>query len=218
MTMKDIIEELKKLGMNVEARKRSDGGYIITKINGMTFSGAKGNAYARQVLGVQLSQARIEQVNYNVNKYIKSSKKSKTLDEDMKKKLRKVQREWRDNKVGGQAKITAKKVKRHLKENGREETEEYLRKMSRYGKGYAYEENVEYLAQYIEDMAKGIDLTNEEYANKFYELAEYIRSKAAFFKEEWIQKIYRTLYSVFELGFDDSTLEAALTTIYSIIG
>ena len=216
MTIKNIIDELRKLGMNVEARKRSDGGYIITKINNMTFSGAKGNQYARQVLGVELSQARIEQTSFNVKKYI-AGKKQKTLDEEMKKKLRKVQKTWRKNKVGGEAKITAKKVKRHLKEHGREETEEYLRKMNRYGEGYAYEENVEYLAQYIEDVARGLDLTNEKYAAKFYELAEQIRSRSAYFREDWIQRIYQVLYSIFELGFEDSTLEAALSTIYSII-
>lgn len=216
MTIKNIIDELRKLGMNVEARKRSDGGYIITKINNMTFSGAKGNQYARQVLGVELSQARIEQTSFNVKKYI-AGKKQKTLDEEMKKKLRKVQKTWRKNKVGGEAKITAKKVKRHLKEHGREETEEYLRKMNRYGEGYAYEENVEYLAQYIEDVARGLDLTNEKYAAKFYELAEQVRSRSAFFREDWIQRVYQVLYSIFELGFEDSTLEAALSTIYTII-
>lgn len=216
MTIKNIIDELRKLGMNVEARKRCDGGYIITKINNMTFSGAKGNQYARQVLGVELSQARIEQTSFNVKKYI-AGKKQKTLDEEMKKKLRKVQKTWRKNKVGGEAKITAKKVKRHLKEHGREETEEYLRKMNRYGEGYAYEENVEYLAQYIEDVARGLDLTNEKYAAKFYELAEQVRSRSAFFREDWIQRVYQVLYSIFELGFEDSTLEAALSTIYTII-
>ena len=216
LTIKNIIDELRKLGMEVEARKRSDGGYIITKINNMTFSGAKGNQYARQVLGVELSQARIEQTAYNVTKYIKG-KKSKTLDEGMKKELRKVQRTWRKNKVGGEAKITAKKVKKHLKEHGREETEAYLRKMNRYGEGYAYEENVEYLAQYVEDVAKGLELTNEDYADKFYKLAEEIRSRSATFQEDWIHKIYEVLYTVFELGFQDSTLEAALSSIYSII-
>ena len=216
LTIKNIIDELRKLGMEVEARKRSDGGYIITKINNMTFSGAKGNQYARQVLGVELSQARIEQTAYNVTKYIKGTK-SKTLDEGMKKELRKVQRTWRKNEVGGKAKITAKKVKRHLKEYGREETEEYLRKMNRYGQGYAYEENVDYLVDYLKDVAKGLDLTNEEYADKFERLAEEIRSRKETFKEDWIKKIYEILYTMFELGLQDSTLEAALNSIYQVI-
>ena len=219
MTMKNIIDELRRLGMNVEARKRTDGGYIITKINGITFSGAKGNAYARQVLGVQLSQARITQTSENVKNFIKvgKGKKQKALDEEMKKQVKKVQRQWRKNKVGGTAKVTAKKVKRHLKEHGREETEAYLRKMSRYGEGYAYEENVEYLAQYIEDVGRVYEQRGSEWSEKFFELADYIRSKSAEFKEEWIQKIYAVMYTVRDLGYEDSTAEAAMNSVYSLI-
>lgn len=217
MSIKEIIEELKKLGMSVKSRKRSDGGFIITEINGVRYKGAKGNTRARELLGIKLSEARIEQTQYNVKKYISKQKKKKTLDEPMKKELRKVQQTWRKNKVGGEAKVTAKKVKWYIKEHGQEAAKEYLHKMKRYGQGIAYEDNIEYLAQYIEDMAKGIELTNQEYADKFYALAEYIRSKSGTFKEDWIKRIYEVLYTVFELGFEDSTLEAALNTIYTII-
>lgn len=217
MNVKDIVEELKKMGIKVEARKRTDGGYVITKINGVSYSGAKGNQAAREMLGITLSEARIKQVNYNVDKYIKKHKKVKTLDEDMKKKLRKVQRTWNKNKVGGEAHVTARKVKWYVKEHGQEAAKEYLEKMERYGSGLAYEENIEYLAQYIEDIARGLKLTNQKYADKFYQLAEYIRSKISSFKEDWINRIYQVLYTIFEIGFEDSTLEAALTTIYTIV-
>lgn len=217
MNVKDIVEALRKQGIKVEARRRTDGGYLITKINGVSYSGAKGNAAAREILGVQLSEARIEQANYNVKKYIQKQKKTKTLDENMKAKLRKVQRNWKKHKVGGEAKVTAKKVKWYIKEHGQEAAKEYLEKMDRYGSGLAYEENVEYLAQYVEDIARGLEVTNESYADKFYQLAEYIRSKMDSFKEDWINRIYQCLYTIFELGFEDSTLEAALSVIYQII-
>lgn len=216
MNTKEIITALRELGIEVEARKRTDGGYIITKINNMTFTGSKGNAEARRILGVELSQAKIEQAKYNVEKYIKGKKES-TLDEATKKELRKVQRTWRKNKVGGKAKITAKKVKRHIKEHGRAETKEYLRKMSRYGEGYAYEENIEYLAQYTEDIARVYDDRGSSMADKFYQLADYIRSIADHFKEDWIGRVYQCLYTVRDLGYEDSTGEAAISTIYSII-
>jgi hypothetical protein len=219
VSMESIIEELRRQGVKVEARKRTDGGYIITKINGVSYSGASGNSAAREMLGVQLSEARIKQLNYNVEKYIKvgKGKRQKRLDDDMEKKLRKVQRNWNKNKVGGKAKVTAKKVKWYIKENGKEAAGEYLDKMKRYGSGLAYEDNVDFLVQYIQDFARGLELTTEEYANKFYQLAEFIASKKEIFKEVWIQKIYQVLYTVYEIGFDESTLEAALTTIYSII-
>ena len=61
MNIRAIIQELERLGFKVDARRRVDGGWIITKINDMTFTGAKGNQYAREILGIELSQARIEQ-------------------------------------------------------------------------------------------------------------------------------------------------------------
>ena len=129
MRVEEMIKALEEMGFKVSARKRTDGGMIISKINNMTFTGAKGNAYARKVLGIELSQAKIEQVHFNVAKYIEGSKKKATLDEEMKGKLRKVQRLWR--KKGVKGRITAKKVKWHIKEHGRKEAMENLEKATR---------------------------------------------------------------------------------------
>lgn len=209
MNIKDIIKELEKLGYKVEYRKRTDGGYIIKSINNMTFSGAKGNQYARQVLGVELSQARIEQTSFNVSKYIQNQKKKDTLEPEMKRKLKKVQREWRKKQV--KATLSAKKVKRHIKENGAEEAAEYLDKMSRYGQGLAYEDNVEWLAKYYEDLAKGASLTDDDLEGALYEMANYIRSKVADFKEEWINKMYRAGYDILHaIQHGDSNLARRL--------
>lgn len=209
-----MIKELERMGFKVTARRRSDGGMIITKINNMTFTGAKGNNYARQVLGVELSQARLEQTSYNVEKYIKNVKKVETLDEDMKKKLRRVQRQWRKRDV--QRKITAKKVKRHIKESGRKEATEYLEKMERYGKGLAYADNVEWLAKYTEDLAQGY-LIDDNTQNRLYQLADYIRSRIDDFKEAWISEVYQRLYEINEQHNDPARVNALIDTIYSII-
>ena len=211
-----MIEELRKMGFSVEAHKRTDGGWIIKKINDMSFTGASGNAYARQILGVELSQARIEQTSFNVQKYIKGSKKPKDqIDEKLNKELKKVQRRWRKKNV--QAKITKKKLRWHIKEGGREEAEAYLKKMSRYGEGYAYEENVEYLAKYIEDIAKGI-ITNDKLQDDLYALAEYIRSKKDTFKEEWIAKCYEYAYFIIENHYDENMARFCMQKIYETIG
>ena len=211
-----MIEELRKMGFSVEARKRTDGGWIIKKINDMTFTGASGNQYARQVLGIEMSQARIEQVHFNVQKYIKGAKKPKDqIDEALNKSLKKVQRQWRKKKV--QARITKKKLRWHLKEGGRQEAEAYLQKMSRYGEGYAYEENVEYLAQYIEDIAKGI-INNDKLQNDVNALAQYIRSKKDTFKEEWIAKCYEYAYFMIENHYDENMVRFSMQKIYETIG
>lgn len=214
MNIKQIIDELKKLGMDVKYRKRTDGGYLIQQINNMTFTGSKGNAYARSILGVELSQARIEQTAFNVNKYIVSQKKKATLKPELKQKLRKVQREWR--KEGVKAKVTAKKVKWHIRDSGEAAAKEYLEKMSRYGQGYAYLENVEYLADYCENIAKGM-LNSDELQNELYALADLIRSKAETFKEEWINKVYRALYQILEHNYSERAVRSSIDIIKHII-
>lgn len=216
MNVREMINQLEKMGFKVKAHKRADGGWIIRKINDMTFTGASGNAYARQVLGIELSQARIEQTKYNVEKYIKGAKKPKDqIDEALNKSLKKVQRQWRKKKV--QARITKKKLRWHLKEGGRQEAEAYLQKMSRYGEGYAYEENVEYLAQYIEDIAKGI-INNDKLQNDVNALAQYIRSKKDTFKEEWIAKCYEYAYFMIENHYDENMVRFSMQKIYETIG
>lgn len=215
MKVEEMIKALEELGFKVSARKRTDGGMIISKINNMTFTGAKGNQYARQVLGVELSQARIEQTHFNVQKYIAGAKKKTTLDEEMKSKLRKVQRLWR--KQGVKGRITAKKVKWHISEHGRKEAMENLEKMTRYGSGYAYYENVEYLAKYIEDIARGI-LNNDKLQDDLFALAEYIRSKADTFKEEWIAKCYEFAYWIIENHYDEDMTRFCMQKIYETIG
>lgn len=212
MSTKEMIEELRRLGFDVESRKRKDGGYIITKINGETFKGAKGNTYARSLLGVQLSPTRSEQLSFNVSKYIKGSKKPKNaVNEELNKELRKVQREWRKQGVHGR--ITKKKLRWHIKEGGEEEAREYLRKMQRYGKGYAYEENVLYLAQYVEDVAKGVKDTELKEAT--IKTAQGIRDRVATFKESSIEPIYSYWYEVIESGYDNNVVALAIQKTYS---
>ena len=217
MTVRELITALKDKGYSVKFRERTDGGVIITEINNMKFIGAKGNATARNIIGVELPPARIEQLKTNVAKYIKG-KKEKSLDAEMKKKLKKVQAKFRKNKVGGKATISAKKVKYHIKTEGRRATEAYLEKAERYAEGYAYMENVEYLANYVEDIAKGV-LIDDNLQNELYALANYIRSKKETFKEENIEKVYRAMYECMHalmIG-DIGGAEACITKVYTII-
>jgi len=211
MNVSQMIKELEKMGFKVNARRRTDGGWIITKINEMSFTGASGNQYARQILGVQLSQARIEQTAFNVTKYIKGTKKAKDkIDEEMEKELKKVQRLWRKKKVG--ARITKKKLRWHIKEGGKKEAWEYLKKMSRYGQGYAYEENVIYLAKYIEDVAQGCP---SEYKDKVLQVASFVRSNIETFKESWIHDIYSYWYEVISSNYYETNIERAINSTYN---
>ena len=213
MKIEEMIKELEKMGFKVNARRRTDGGRIITKINNLSFSGSTGNRYAREVLGVELSQARIEQVHFNVNKYIKGTKKAKNkIDEDMEKELKRVQRLWRKNKIG--ARITKRKLRRHIKEGGKKAAWDYLKKMSRYGQGYAYEDNVLYLAKYIEDIALG---SPDKYKDKILQVASAIRNKIETFKEAWINPIYSYWYEVIQNSYSASSIDKAISQTYNTI-
>lgn len=209
MTVHELIRELERLGYDVIARKRTDGGYIITKINGQTFTGASGNAYARQVLGVNLSPARMAQTQFNVQKYIKlkegQHKAKDKLDEEMVRQLRKVQRIWRKSNIKG--KITKVKLRGYIREEGKEGAKRYLERTARYGQGYAYEENVEYLAKYIEDVAKGIK--DREYKDLALQAADKVRSLKEVFREEWISKVYSYWYEVIESHYNNETIYKA---------
>lgn len=217
MNIRAIIQELERLGFKVDARRRVDGGWIITKINDMTFTGAKGNQYAREILGIELSQARIEQTKYNVEKYIRGTKKPKDkVDEELNRKLRTLQQKWRRHEV--HAKITKRKLRWHLKEGGRKEAEEYLRKMSRYGEGLAYEENVDYLADYIRNVAKGMEETDKELAEASRKVADFVLSKKEVFKEAWISKVYGYWYDVVKSHYNGLMCSQAIMQTYSTIG
>ena len=210
-----MIKELQKMGFKVDARRRSDGGWIITKINDMSFSGASGNQYARQVLGVELSQARIEQVHYNVQKFIKGSKKPKDkLEEELNRKLKNVQSQWRRRKVG--AKLTKKKLRWHISKEGTEAAKRYLERMERYGKGLAYEENVSWVANYIRDLSKSIE--DKEIAEGYRKMADRLESKKATIKEEQLKRIMEALYDVREHGYDNNAAAQGLIKLVGIIG
>lgn len=217
MLLKDIIKDLIDTGFEIEYRIRQDGGLLITKINGVSFKGASGNARARQIAGVQLSEAQISQRSFNVRKYIKGYKHPKDkFDDDLKAAVKRVQYQWRKNKVHGR--ITMRKAREHFKHEGKRGVLEYLSKMERYGKGFAYEENVRWLSNYTRNVAEGLGLNGEQQARaKYIELAQFILNIAERFREEWIMKVYSYLYEVRDSGYNGNYALNLLPTIYSII-
>ena len=213
MTTKELINNLRLRGHTVTARKRTDGGWLITKIDRTSYSGAKGNQKARELLGESLSQKKLSQYRYNVQEYIRGKKKQRTLEDKIKSALRKVQKVWRKNKVQGR--ITAMSVKRHVREFGMEEAYNYLGRMARYGQGYAYEKNVEYLAQYIEDAAESI--SDEHVKEQAKTAASIVRAYISNFKDQWIPEIYAAWYKVVEHHGDSMIAMWAINFTYEIM-
>ena len=217
MLLKDIVSELQLKGFEIEFRQRSDGGLLITKINGVSFKGSSGNTRARQIAGVQLSEAQIQQREFNVKKYIKNFKKPKEkFDEDLKQKVKRVQRIWRYNKVNGR--ITMRKAREHFKQEGRKGVEDYLNKMARYGQGFAYDDNVRWLSEYARNVASGLAANNEMNAYEEYvKLADYIMQIRDTFREAWINPVYSYLYEVRDSGYNGLYALNLLPAIYNIM-
>jgi len=192
MTLIEIVKELQTRGNAVEWRKRSDGGIIITQINGVKYSGASGNVAGRSIVGATLSVARVKQLEFNVNKYIRNMKKpqksSFDTDIDLLKMLKKAQRLWNKNRVRSMGKITKRKLRYYYKTEGRQKAVAYLESRIRYAHGLAYPENVDWLVERIRRLA------NEYQSNELMALADKIFANRMNFKEAWIEPCYQSIY------------------------
>ena len=213
MTTKEIISALRNQGYKVKARQRTDGGWLITKINGKKYSAAEGNKRARDILGVTQTRTRMEQQQYNVQRYIRGKKKIKTLDAEMKKELRKVQREWRKHNV--KARITSAHVKAHIKESGRIGALEYLKRRRRYGQGFAYEENVYAVTSYIQNLCKS--LNSVDLIDQIEDLVNTMNESAGAIKFETLTKIHDMWYDLEKHGFDETMTRTALEKTYQLL-
>lgn len=200
MTMLEIVQQLQEAGNIVRYRVRSDGGILITKINNKNFTGAKGNAFAREIVGASLSEARRSQLESIKPQY--DARKGRALnpkerkkfqpDEDIKKYLRKVQRVWRKANISPkQGKITLKKLRYIIQHEGIGKAREALDQALRYATGLAYDKNIDILLGY---MNQYYNLIGEE--DILRELIEDIDANRHLIKEEYINDIYEILYNV----------------------
>lgn len=192
MTLLDVVKQYVSEGHKVNYRVRSDGGIIITSVDGMKFTRTgEGNRYLRQVTGANLSATRMQQTSYNVQKFIKlkegqhkASSKGDTMD--LKKLTKKAQREWRKNKTVGEGKVTIRKVRWYQEHKGEEYTKDYLNRRMRYSQGWAYEENVYYWASVIEQQMK------------MQEEAQAMRRNATNIHQQLLENIHDVYYDWIE--------------------
>ena len=193
MTIKDLAEMLSSLGHDIKVRKRSDGGYIISKIDGVSFKGASGNIRARQIGNVTLSQARSYQLaRIRPPKKVAPMKRKLTpLPNDIKKELRKVQREWRKTHKDISGTISTRGVRYQLEQYGEEATKAALNKSYRYAQGYAYIENVQWLIERWTSAMEKMDWIDKTWAQ---EIIRVLQERMLTIKEEWIHSLYYEAY------------------------
>ena len=196
MKLIDIVEILQTEGHRIQYRHRTDGGLIITSIDGKKFSSlTEGNKTARSmVVGGELSFARAQQVAFNVKKYIKldtefnrQTKKAKgQIDVDLVKQLKKVQRLWRENNIQS-GKITKKTLRAYMKYEGKKKAMEYLISRERYARGLVNAENFEHLMERM----KRLERVSKKYANDVNQLRQdmkFLYDTDSFY-EKWIKPI-----------------------------
>lgn len=200
MTIKDLAEMLTEQGYDIKLRKRADGGYLISRINGVSYKGASGNIKARTIVGADISHARKIQLARirPPKKVAPAQRKLSKVPEELVKEMRKVQREWRKTHKDIAGTISMKGLRYQYETYGEEMTRASLNKAYRYTQGYAYLENVEHLLERIQlDLYKVAEYFEEASLNK---IIAKIKQKSLSFREDWIHEIYDELYE-FEKGF-----------------
>lgn len=194
MTMRQIVSKLQAQGHKVSYYVRKDGGILIKSIDGERFTtGASGNIRARQLLGVDISEARSHQLEYATRQRGRARFK---LDDEIEKEYQRVKKIWK-------RKIKPKKGEPHpagyfgrgrieyaMKTYGKQEALRRIREAERYALGIAYSKNVEYLITMIRDA--GIKLNSQE----LLQLANDVQENIYNIKEEWIRPAYDELYKL----------------------
>ena len=197
MTTRQLVQQLQTQGYQVKYHIRRDGGILIQSINGTKFKGAKGNIYARQLLGVEFSKRRSQQLSkITRERVVKPRKIPVETPQDLERFRKRVMRKWR--KAGLTGSISKRNLRKIIEERGFEGAKTYLTEMERHTQGKAYFGTIEALLARIENDKDLVNNSEDyDYLDKAYQLIE---SNKEDFKQDWIFQIFDQLYN-FEKGY-----------------
>ena len=192
MTTREVVNELRKRGHKIKYRVRSDGGILITSMDGVKYTGAAGNKIARTLVGDEaaLSQARKTQL-----KIIKPAKgpkpKEDVLQGRIQTRIKQVQKAYNKNKVPiSQGRITKRLIRKIVQEEGVEAAYRKLEQSERYAEGYALSKTISALVEYIRHMAMLVE------SDELEDLADDIEAHDGLIRDEWIKPAYEALYEL----------------------
>ena len=199
-SMIQIVNELINGGHQVDFYVRKDGGILIRNIDGQHYTGAKGNARARQMTGQSISEARIKQLSFATASH-KASIKEKKLglaqpDDAVMQEYARVKKIWnkafksRAGKPHPAGYFSKRGLKYIYRTYGREEAMRRIAEAERYASGIAYQKNVEHLAYYIKEAGEKFN------SNELKKLADDILANGYRIKEEYIYPAYQQLYDL----------------------
>ena len=197
MTLRELVNELRKQGHQVEYYNRKDGSILIRSIDGVDYKdGASGNKVARAMgqalnLNAELSQARKTQL-----KIIKPKGKRTPLPKALEVKLKKVQKLYNKNKVPiSQGRITKKLIREIYQQEGAESARKKLTQAQRYAEGFATNATIDAfltaLAKYRKVFSKG-----SQVYEALKKLEDDIRMSSGIIKDEYILPAYNRLYDI----------------------
>lgn len=216
MNVRELVLELRKLGYEVKARERSKkegSGLRITKINGTSFTGSKGNAYARSLLGVELSSVQkrhLASIKTPKKQFGAKKQNLEQVDDATKKKIRNLQQKFR--KRGLKEGIPTLRNYRYVLRNyGKAEADRLLEGASRYVKGQAYLKNIQAL---IERMDNDLTIVDNSSIRRSREIINdyYLRGAPNFLDTE-LMDIYELLYAWEQAPKDNAKAKAVLNYV-----
>ncbi len=179
MTLRQIIEELRKEGHHVEyienkppkskkTGKRSTKGQIrITKIDNIKYAPNKslGNKRARELKGEKLSEKQVSQISQAREKAFQKIRSKNALPEDIERDIKRIQAKIRRSekkkakeqgkeieKSKSTLRLKTKSVRAKLQKDGYEATKKSLRNIERYWEGYANESSIQALREMINQL------------------------------------------------------------------
>lgn len=186
------IKEARARGAKIKYRKRSDGGYIVTSVNGVKFKGAKGNARVRELVGSNVSeyrQTQLERITKNRPSHRRKAK-AYTIDDEIRRAQNRINRKRRKNKTEGGGYVSKKKIKYNIENYGKEETLRRLQDAERYAEGYAYLDNVNWLINRLKS-----ERDFSDYPNEWDKIIDHIEAHKLKFKDSTLSEIYNILGS-----------------------
>lgn len=197
MTLRELVNELRKQGHQVEYYNRKDGSILIRSIDGINYKdGAAGNKVARAMgeamnLNAELSQARKTQLNI-----IKPKGKRTPLPKALEVKLKKVQKIYNKNKVPlKQGRITKKLIREIYQEEGEEAARKKLTRAQRYAEGYATNATIDAFITAVTSYRMLFTQGSQEYET-LLQLEKDVKLSSGIIKDEWIYPAYLELYEI----------------------
>jgi len=141
MTALEMQQELLRRGYQTEIRFRKEGGARISKINGVSYVGSKGNVEARKILGQSLTEAQQRHLKeIEQKKGVFGKNRKEPIPDELLRLQNKANRAFK--KKGQTARVTRKKIRARLERDGYQETKAYIERVIRHAKDYVYEESL----------------------------------------------------------------------------